>query len=146
MAQKDTDELGTVAGRLKMAESARLKFEQSIATPTSEKIAQIDEKERKRELEARKNDLLQVLKVPEGRRLIYHILELCGPYRASFCGSDSALAAFKEGQRDIGLELLSLINLADPAIYLQMQREHLSDQKSKESAREKLMEEINNGI
>ena len=54
----------------------------------------------------------RLLQTPEGRHLLWRILEQCGVYRSSFVG-DPHQTAFLEGQRSIGLWIMSEIVLTD---------------------------------
>lgn len=54
----------------------------------------------------------RLLQTPEGRHLVWRILEQCGVYRSSFTG-DPNQTAFLEGQRSIGLWIMSEIVLTD---------------------------------
>lgn len=59
-----------------------------------------------------KVDTSRLLQTPEGRHLLWRILEQCGVYRSSFTG-DPHQTAFLEGQRSIGLWIMSEIVLTD---------------------------------
>ncbi len=64
------------------------------------------------------NDLRFLLSSDQGRRFIWRILELCGIYKSSFTGSSETF--FLEGQRNIGLKLISEVLRVDPESYLKM--------------------------
>lgn len=49
----------------------------------------------------------KVLSTPEGRAVIWRILEQCGVGRASFTG-DANHTFFREGQRKIGQEIIAM--------------------------------------
>lgn len=53
-------------------------------------------------------EIREVLKTYEGRSLMWRIMEECGIYRTSFTG-DALQTAFLEGQRNIGLWVLTEI-------------------------------------
>lgn len=81
-------------------------------------------------------DLRKVLSIPEGRRFVWEQLARAGIYNASFCtsevpGEGRRLSDFKEGQRDIGIQLLLDVNEANPSAFAQMQAEYFSVLKSK---------------
>jgi hypothetical protein len=82
-------------------------------------------RERRRQRDV--NDLRVVLKIPEGRRYIWKLWGITGVFRASYTPKDANYTAFKEGQRDIGLALLSDINDASPTALAQMRSEYLSE-------------------
>lgn len=104
----------------------------------SDDIEQFNKESRKAYLKRRAReitDLQKVLKLPEGRRLLYKILCECGVFKASFT-QNSNTTAFNEGKRDIGLLLLKELDAAEPQAYSQMLREHFSELKSKEQAKQ----------
>lgn len=99
-----------------------------------EKNAEIrkeQEKLRNREVD----DLQKVLKNPEGRRFVWRVLSEAGIFKASF-SLNSMQTAFNEGKRDIGIWLMGDVDRAEPGAYAQMQREHYSELKSKQSKQE----------
>ena len=63
----------------------------------------------------------KVLELDEGRDFIWEILGLTGLYTPSFTGNSTTF--FNEGKRSIGLDLLALMNDADPQAYAKMQIE-----------------------
>lgn len=95
-------------------------------------------KETKQEFQRRRDreieDLRMVIKKPEGRRVVWGILETCGVFKASFA-LNSMQSAFNEGKRDIGLALLTDLNEADTHIFAQMQSEYISELKSKKETK-----------
>lgn len=76
------------------------------------------------------SDLRKVLSMPEGRRFIWRQLSESGVFRASF-NFNTKLEDFQEGQRDRGLALLNEVNDCDEMAFANMQREYLSEQRSK---------------
>jgi len=68
------------------------------------------------------NDLKFILATEQGRRFLWRTLEMCGVYRSSFTASSETY--FLEGQRNIGLKLLSEITDIDPDSYLKMIKEN----------------------
>jgi hypothetical protein len=67
-------------------------------------------------------DLKWLLSDKRGRRVLWRILERTGLYRTSFTGNSETY--FREGQRDIGLQLLSLITANCPEKYGLMMTEN----------------------
>lgn len=63
-------------------------------------------------------DLKFLLASDQGRRFIWNMLEKCGVFKSSFTGSSETF--FLEGQRNIGLKLMSDIMRVDPDSYLKM--------------------------
>jgi len=104
-------------------------------------VFKIDEqnKEAQKEYEKRRtreiDDLQKVLKLPEGRRLVWRILSEAGVFKASF-SLNSMQTAFNEGRRDIGIWLIQDVDRAEPNAYAQMQREYYSELKSKQAKEE----------
>jgi hypothetical protein len=84
------------------------------------------QRRRDREIE----DLRTLIKRPEGRRVLWRILETCGVFKASF-SLNSVQTGFNEGKRDVGLVLLADLNEADTHVFAQMQSEYISELKSK---------------
>ena len=78
-------------------------------------------------------DIAKLLKQPEFRRFIWHILSEAGIFRASFT-NNSLNTAFLEGKRDLGLALLSDIDTANINAIFQIRQEFVSELKSKEAA------------
>jgi hypothetical protein len=59
-----------------------------------------------------KDDLKFILSTPQGKRFLYKLLSHCGVYQSSFDNSGSKVY-FNEGQRSVGLHVLSEIEKAD---------------------------------
>lgn len=63
-----------------------------------------------------------VLTDPQGRRVVWDILEQCGLFQSTFTGNASA--AFLEGKRQIGLWLLGdRLNPHSPSVFAEMMME-----------------------
>jgi hypothetical protein len=72
----------------------------------------------------RKQELIDVdnlMTTPAGARFIWRLLTISGVFRSSF-SSDPLVMAMNEGQRNIGLRLLSDVMEACPGKYLNMMR------------------------
>jgi len=67
------------------------------------------------------NDLASVLDTKHGRRFIWRFLGECGVFKSSFTGNSQTF--FNEGQRNVGLKLLSEIDEAAPEAYMIMRKE-----------------------
>jgi len=76
------------------------------------------------------NDLRRMLKEPEGRRFIWKLLGEAGIFHSSFA-LNSNQTAFSEGRRSLGLDLLIDLNEADVGAFAQLQREYISELKSR---------------
>lgn len=72
---------------------------------------QVNDKKKRWQLEQeqREHEFLSVASTPEGRAVLWRILELCGIYSSSFTG-DVYHAFLAEGKRGIGLKLLSFFS------------------------------------
>ena len=69
---------------------------------------------RKKEID----DMLFVLASEQGRRVMWRILQMCGTFECSF--HPSAAISFQEGQRNIGLRILLMVDEADVEAYPKM--------------------------
>lgn len=83
----------------------------------------VERTERDKELD----DLRFVMGVPQGRRVLFRILDRCGVYRSSFTGNSQTY--FNEGERNIGLYVLSEMTEAKEERIFQMMRENKAHRK-----------------
>jgi len=67
------------------------------------------------------DDIRNVALSGAGRRLLFYVLSMGNIYSTSFTGNSETF--FKEGRRAVALELLDLINDADPNLYIKLQQE-----------------------
>lgn len=83
----------------------------------------------KRKLREKRNaaDLSCLLKMPQGRRVLWRILQACCLTEHGFVRGDSYATAFHCGQKSIGLFLQAEINQISPLALAQMQAEYLSE-------------------
>lgn len=86
-------------------------------------------KKEKLNVDQSKADLKEVLSTVSGRRYIWKILSATGVYKLSANNSGS-WTYFNEGQRSIGLNIISDIMDVDPDMYPKMQ---LENKKEKEN-------------
>ena len=63
----------------------------------------------------------RVLATPEGRRVLWELMEFCGVYTESFTGNSQTF--YNEGRRAVGLKVINDILDVDPGLYLSMIRE-----------------------
>ena len=96
--------------------------------------AEQDEKSKRIKL---RSDVQQALKLVEARRVLYRVLEICGPYKPSFDPLNARVTDFNEGARFVGLKVLEMLLDADSAAYIQMVNEHSSDLKAEEERKRK---------
>lgn len=92
-------------------------------TDNEKRIKQAEAK-RIREQILADEDFKAVASTVAGRRFIRRVISECGVYQSSF-NSDSAVSAFKEGRRSIGLWMLTLFDEI-PDTYLQLLTEKTS--------------------
>jgi len=79
----------------------------------------------KRRREKELSDIRELLRTPGGRRFMWRYLDRCGVYRSSFTGNSQTF--FLEGERNIGLQMITDIMDADPGLYIEMIKENRSD-------------------
>ncbi len=60
-----------------------------------------------------KQDLRVIFQTKEGARFLSRLIDLCGVFRISYCGEETLATAFKEGARNIGLNVLSALTEID---------------------------------
>jgi hypothetical protein len=89
------------------------------------------EQRNKKKLERELSDIRFVAKTPEGRRLLWRLLQDGGIFSDNRCSDVVDLARF-EGRRSFGLEILKDIMAAKPSLYGQMQDEYASELKREE--------------
>lgn len=75
-------------------------------------------------------DLSVVLSSRAGRNVLWSLLEGSGLYLSSF-HEDAAWMAFREGNRNAGLQLLASIQRVDQAAYITMMQEHMKSPETK---------------
>lgn len=74
-------------------------------------------------LQKESESLQTVMQSSGGRYLVYQILQQAGVYRSCF-DSDSNVMAWREGKRELGLWVLSLVMRHCPDLYSLMMEEH----------------------
>ena len=72
----------------------------------------MNEKETQKKLEA---DITTVMGSDQGKDIIWEILSLCGIYDNQFTGNSGTF--FNEGRRSVGIDLIQILNDADPTLY-----------------------------
>lgn len=83
--------------------------------PKPKKLNDKDIRKRKIYLDS----LRKSLSTADGRRTLWEILSMCGVYKNSAVPSGS-FTYFNEGQRSIGIRLITDINEIDPDVYFKM--------------------------
>lgn len=111
-------------------------FEEDVQTGAADELDDTQatrrriERDRAKQLLRYRGDVEQIVARPDGRRVMWRILEMAGPNRISHTPGDSHTTAFLEGKRAVANEILLMLWDADQNVYAQMQREHQSDLKS----------------
>ena len=90
------------------------------------------------------SDMQKMLKLPEFRRYMWKLMGDAGLFRSSFSQNAMTMSC-SEGRRDIGLGILNDLNNADVNVFGQIQREYISEQKSKEALEQKEREAEDDG-
>jgi hypothetical protein len=130
-----------IAEALRDAEIAAVEYEKEIALYSDDEIEQRRALAAQEKLFARgRGDVQQTLKMPEARRFLHRILLIAGAYTKSFVPGAPDVTAHNEGKRAVGVDLIALLEDAEPGIVLKMQREYLSDLKSRQAREQKEME------
>lgn len=85
---------------------------------------QVDEKAKlaKAEAKAEENFVGTMMSTREGRLFARELLESCHAFQSSF-SPDAMRMAFMEGERNVGLKLMSLIMASCPDRYIEMMKE-----------------------
>lgn len=71
-------------------------------------------------------DMQTILKLPQGRRVLWQLLQATQVRQHGFVPADGLATAFHCGQRSIGLFLLDEIEQAMPGAYQQMRTEYMA--------------------
>lgn len=87
------------------------------ASPTAQAIlAELQERYERQQ----KDDLRAVLSTPEGRRLVWRIVdEIAGVHGKAFHGSPE-VALHAEGRRSVGIDLMLAVQTLDPTLWQQV--------------------------
>lgn len=89
-------------------------------------VARAEEKEERRK-ETFKEDLKSILKTPQGRRVMWNYISLCGLFRSTF-SENSGLMYFAAGQKNIGAKIIDDIVKTDPETFMLMMKEQEKEQ------------------
>lgn len=84
----------------------------------SEKQVRAAQKIARRRRAQEVRDIQALLQMPEGRRVLWRILEKCGTFRSVW--HPSSLISYNSGQQDLGHWLLNEVIEVQPAAYVQM--------------------------
>ena len=86
--------------------------------------AQVKARNKRVKLASREHEevLELLMSRPEGRRWMFAVLEQCHMYHSTFDPNPTVMA-FREGARNVGLQLLNAVTLAAPEQYMLMLKE-----------------------
>ena len=88
-------------------------------------------------------DLRWIMSDPRGRRFIWRLLGITGIFRSSFTGNSETF--FREGERNVGLKLLTDVTRDANDFYLTAQQEAADEAKRDAAVDETTNEELNDG-
>jgi len=91
-----------------------------VKNAANESQAKDSQQKQKLKQDVDDNDLRFILASPQGQRFVWKLLQSCGVFKSSFTGSSETF--FLEGQRNIGLKLISEVMRVDPESYLKMHK------------------------
>lgn len=80
------------------------------------------------------DELLWLMSDKRGRRFVWRLLQRTGIYQLSFVPGDASATAFKEGNRNQGLQLLSQVMQHCPDRFSEMQKEVTKHERSSNSS------------
>lgn len=86
-----------------------MSHEDPIDIAGNEKQAKKDEQRDSAVHQTKVDDFKWLMSTASGRRIVWDLLAVTGQYRSSFT-SNRSLTDFNEGQRNVGLRYVSLIN------------------------------------
>jgi len=89
-----------------------------------EQVLTARERERQR-ANREADDFKKLIEMPEFRRFVWRYVSFCGVFDSCFTGNSQTF--FNEGQRNVGLKLLTEINDYAPDAYPLMLKEHKED-------------------
>jgi hypothetical protein len=69
------------------------------------------------------DDLSWLMSDKRGRRFVWRLLSAAGVYQLSFVAGDQSVTAFREGNRNQGLQLVALVMKHCPERFSEMQKE-----------------------
>jgi hypothetical protein len=82
-------------------------------------------------------DLKRLMRSPWGRRFMWRLLTVSGPFRLSFDPKSAMQMAFNEGNRNLGNQLFSEVMDLCPELYPVMVKEHQDGQRNTGSGDDK---------
>lgn len=102
----------------------------------AERVQERERDKRDRELE----DTRLILSTKEGRRFFWRWISRCHVFETSFTGNNTTF--FKEGERNVGIQMLADLNAAAPEQYAVMQKEYAEQLKLEQLRIEKEKKDV----
>ena len=102
---------------------------EEVLDTSDEKQVQTRKNKNKTKRDREESELKDILNTYGGRAYIWRVLSRCGLFKSSFTGEPNS-TFFREGQRDIGLNMLSEIMELDGAAFQKMQQEAVERDKN----------------
>ena len=96
-------------------------------------------RQEKIELQEQTNDIIAVMKIPQGRRFIWRLLEKARIFSSPYAGSTND-TMLRLGEHNFGLFVMTKVIDANPDLYLLMQKEHYIVEVPDEPAKEETNE------
>lgn len=62
-------------------------------------------------------EMRNLMRNPSARRLVWMILQMCPVYRISMDSLNGTASSFMEGERNVGLKVIRLLEEVDPQLY-----------------------------
>lgn len=90
------------------------------------------EENRKLKEERERESFKYVMADKRGRQFVFSILEACNVFQHNF-DTNHAIMSFKEGKRNVGLEILARSNKHTPDNYIRLLKENKPHQKNEEN-------------
>lgn len=91
-----------------------------------------------------RSEIQSLMSTVEGRKFILDLIfTKCGVLRASFVQKDSMASAFNEGMRNVGLDLLAMVDRYAPELLLLARREQLDRSQPVENLNKPTQEKTN---
>jgi hypothetical protein len=90
--------------------------------------------DQRREFDSLLDDIKAVFGSDRGKKVLVWILDQAGINRSVFTGNSKTY--YNSGRQDFGQDILRMVNLADPEIYLSILRQRALDLKLKEKKHE----------
>lgn len=83
----------------------------------------VSERHTRRRLKAERDeaDFIWLMNQKEGRRFVWRLLKICHLYESSFTGTSATI--FREGERNVGLQVVADITRLCPNLYAPMVNE-----------------------